>query len=551
MPGENSPQRCLRLKIGRNTEYCLPIDKLRMPDAASFNDFILTYGLGESYGNVIICCYNVTKISDEKLYFIGEWYDCLSTDGNHCCDVALLSNAPEIKFNKRTDEPLIYLCSGTLHPNSQKCIKNAYPELFSNDKRKKISLKSLPNWNPIEIKDAPKYLKNLDDKRTVLYVYELNNRHGNLYILAECSNSRTLLISDAIVEKQRIASTFNREPDQLIVRTNPLRKEFVKRVHASYDDLSSSNPIDKKAGDNSNAKKGGCIKAPGPSSSRKFIILGDKETLAAKLEDIGAQDIDKNDEKSNKKIKIAGQENKVADANTNLSGEIQKDDGDAVKYAKAMKVVAAKINEITTTITKKFTDANTAPNGGNDPGTVNICVDYVESIYCILAKQLQIAGYIINGFNVSSGLLDGKFLNSNMKKNPSKLNIIGFKTKYFELSDTKRYTQDFIGVIAKYINAIDGIIQCLLKINEKDALECAKKLKKFEDDLNDADAYALKFVSSIVKIKNRKGHRAAITFPCALNEIKNVLRKLSDLGDASLSYASQKFRENCGIMPQR
>ena len=118
-----------------------------------------------------------------------------------------------------------------------------------------------------------------------------------------------------------------------------------------------------------------------------------------------------------------------------------------------------------------------------------------------------------------------------MIKNPSKLNIAAFKAKHPELSDTKRYTQELIGIIAKYTNLIEHIN------SNKENLDKAK----FKRKLKDADDYALKFVSSIVKIKNRKGHRAAITFPCALDKIKKVLEELSDLGDASLSYASQSL----------
>lgn len=49
------------------------------------------------------------------------------------------------------------------------------------------------------------------------------------------------------------------------------------------------------------------------------------------------------------------------------------------------------------------------------------------------------------------------------------------------------------------------------------------------------DYDASKFVSSILKIKNRKGHRAAITFPTALYEVKDILIKLSELANEKLS----------------
>lgn len=57
------------------------------------------------------------------------------------------------------------------------------------------------------------------------------------------------------------------------------------------------------------------------------------------------------------------------------------------------------------------------------------------------------------------------------------------------------------------------------------------------------DYDASKFVSSILKIKNRKGHRAAITFDCALTGIKSVLIALSELANKKLSSINESTTE--------
>lgn len=57
------------------------------------------------------------------------------------------------------------------------------------------------------------------------------------------------------------------------------------------------------------------------------------------------------------------------------------------------------------------------------------------------------------------------------------------------------------------------------------------------------DYDASKFVSSILKIKNRKGHRAAITFPTALYEVKDVLIELSELANKKLSSINESAEE--------
>lgn len=57
------------------------------------------------------------------------------------------------------------------------------------------------------------------------------------------------------------------------------------------------------------------------------------------------------------------------------------------------------------------------------------------------------------------------------------------------------------------------------------------------------DYDASKFVSSILKIKNRKGHRAAITFGCALTGIKSILIALSELVNKKLSSINESAEE--------
>lgn len=150
---------------------------------------------------------------------------------------------------------------------------------------------------------------------------------------------------------------------------------------------------------------------------------------------------------------------------------------------------------------------------------LNTKENIAETIYGCLAQYLDESEWNIKGFNPMSALIDNKFMDCSMRNNPSKLNIAAFKAKHLELSDTKRYTQELLAIIAKYTNLIERINSG----NGEEELDTTK----FKRDLKAADDYASKFVSSIVKIKNRKGHRAAITFPTALKAVKTVLINLN------------------------
>lgn len=190
---------------------------------------------------------------------------------------------------------------------------------------------------------------------------------------------------------------------------------------------------------------------------------------------------------------------KKIDANDSKSNQKTKDEGSASKYCYAMDRLAKNINEIDLT-----TNENIA-----------------ETIYGCLAQYLDESEWNIKGFNpISADIDSSKFMDCSMRKNPSKLTIAAFKAKHLELSDTKRYTQELLGIIAKYTNLIERINSG----NGEEELDTTK----FKRNLKAADDYASKFVSSIVKIKNRKGHRAAITFPTALKAVKTVLIKLNE-----------------------
>lgn len=218
----------------------------------------------------------------------------------------------------------------------------------------------------------------------------------------------------------------------------------------------------------------------------------DNDDLKAKMKEIIERGVDNSDNKSNKKIESAS---------SNYDLKIYEGDGSATKYSKAMSSLVEYIKKI------------------------NNFENLTNNVHAFLAGKLKSAGFIIKGFHTPTGGLDPKFNNCSMILNPSKLNIAAFKAKHPELSDTKRYTQELIGIITKYTNLIEQMN------SDQEKLDKAK----FKRKLKDADDYALKFAKSILKIKNRKGHRAAITFPTALYEVKDVLIKLSELANEKLS----------------
>lgn len=446
-----------------------------------------------------------TDIRNKKYYFVAKLQLTPTTNfkiiiHNEYIDSHLPNNTQLTKLRKildsTTSENWKEYPYGTLHkrPDITFGLHNAYA-----NGEARPPIQSLP-WETIDQNNvSQKYLPILTDENALFYVYDNDqNQKHNLYILATCSEPYALLISGELTETTNIKSQYQ-GPEPTFYSYGPLTEAYAQRVRAAYN-TTTETPNTNQSSSSSNSKE--------PTKSL---------TLSDKLEQIEANKTDKEDTKSNTK------ENQT--------------DGRATKYAKAMKDVAGEIQKITDTINKKITAPKKDQHEITENIPVQINVETVEQIYDTLANQLNQEGFHIKGFNTKNNSVDPIFQKSKLKTNPNKLNIVAFKAKNLEFSDTNRYTQEFIGILAKYINTIVGIIRRSQEYTEKPTKTYGQP-KKFKDDLKDADAYALKFVNSIKKIKNRKGHRAAITFPCAFNAIKDVLTNISTLCETLISHAN-------------
>lgn len=381
---------------------------------------------------------------------------------------------------------------------------------------------------------------NADRKKYYFVAKHANEHHGFVVIISDTFIDRKLPTEDQkslFLQKYHLKENAN-DLGHKFNKVNDKYKTGLRLTYASPKIFHTSNPLDSETQVSS---------PPPPPKKKRFTTTGGVQTFDDNLQKIDANSIDCNDHKSNNKNQLNDEKSSDTDKSTTTATSVKigiTKTGSAIKYACAMTAVT---NYIGNTITDNINPAlinGTIPQLPNVFLVTNTPSYYVETIYDILAKNLANYGFIIKGFNTKNKQLDPTFHNSTMKKRPSKLTIAAFKAKHPELSDTNRYTQELIGILAMYINQIKRLSDKLTTHLQSHTEIKSAYINKEIQTLKDIQTYALKFVNSITNINNRYGHKATITFPQAFNRVKLVLKTIDILCETLLSATNALLETN-------